>query len=574
MRIFRIARAYGLNHLRFHSWCPPEAAFIAADHTGFYLQVECGSWANSGAEIGSGSPLDGYLYEESERIVASYGNHPSFCFMLYGNEPAGAQQEEWLTTFIRSWQMRDQRRLYSGGAGWPLLAAADFNSTPDPRIQRWGEGLNSLINAHPPQSEYDWLERLPDNNNPTVSHEIGQWCAYPDLKEIDRYTGVLKARNFEIFRESLTASGLIHLADSFLLASGKLQTLCYKADIEAALRTPGFGGFQLLDLHDFPGQGTALVGVLNAFWEGKGYVAPEEYRKFCCETVPLLRMEKMTWLSGDTFTARAEIAHFGPTSLANCEVSWQITNEQGEIRFSGKWIPRPIVTGDLTAIGSIEQPLAGFKRAEKLVVTLRAGNFVNSWDLWVYPDQLIQSAPNVYLARKLDAKAEQLLKDGGKVLLMPIDGSVKPGFGGEVAVGFSSIFWNTAWTGRQPPHTLGILCNPRHRALADFPTEYHSNWQWWAALHSCQAFDLSKLPGASPVVRLIDDWFTNRPLALIAEARVERGSIVICGADLQQAAGRYPEARQLLNSLLVYMNSGAFSPESNLDCEILKASIR
>ncbi len=295
MRIYRIARAHGLNHLRFHSWCPPEAAFIAADHAGFYLHVECSSWANSGTSgstIGDGKPLDQYLYDESNRMIRAYGNHPSFCMMLYGNEPAGINQAKWLADFVTYWKNKDPRRLYSSGAGWPLLPETDFNSTPDPRIQGWGEGLNSIINAQPPKTDYDWTEKLVGSNKPTVSHEIGQWCVYPDFKEIEQYTGVLKARNFEIFQESLRQHGMEKLADSFLLASGKLQTLCYKADIEAALRTPGFAGFQLLDLHDFPGQGTALVGVLNPFWGCKGYVTPQEYSRFCNTTVPLYGFPK------------------------------------------------------------------------------------------------------------------------------------------------------------------------------------------------------------------------------------------------------------------------------------------
>ena len=80
---------------------------------------------------------------------------------------------------------------------------------------------------------------------PTISHEIGQWCVYPDLKERSKYTGVLKAKNFDIFEDRLRENGLLHLADSFLLASGKLQALCYKADIEAALRTKKFCRFPI-----------------------------------------------------------------------------------------------------------------------------------------------------------------------------------------------------------------------------------------------------------------------------------------------------------------------------------------
>src|SRR5690606_34153047 len=154
------------------------------------------------------------------------------------------------------------------------------NNIPEPRIQSWGEGLNSIINKQKPRSDYDWHERIAQFDIPTISHEIGQWCVYPDFKEISAYTGVMKARNLEIFRDRLREAGMDTLADQFLQASGKLQTLCYKADIEAALRTPGFAGFQLLDLHDFPGQGTALVGVLNAFWKDKGYVDGKTYRQF------------------------------------------------------------------------------------------------------------------------------------------------------------------------------------------------------------------------------------------------------------------------------------------------------
>jgi hypothetical protein len=160
------------------------------------------------------------------------------------------------------------------------MPGSDFNSSPDPRIQRWGEGLKSIINSQQPSTDYDWSNIISKWQGPTVSHEIGQWCVYPDFKEIKEYDGILKAKNFEIFHDKLEVNGLSSLADSFLLASGKLQVLCYKADIEAALRTPGFGGFQLLDLHDFPGQGTALVGVLNAFWEEKGYVIGKEYSRF------------------------------------------------------------------------------------------------------------------------------------------------------------------------------------------------------------------------------------------------------------------------------------------------------
>ena len=336
MYIFKVCRSYGLNHMRFHSWCPPEEAFEAADRSGFYLQVECSSWANQGATIGDGKPLDNYIYEESERMVKAYGNHPSFVMMLYGNEPAGKNHVQYLTNFVNFWKQRDQRRLYTTGAGWPVIAESNYNSSPDPRIQRWGEGVNSIINGKPPAANYDWSDIIAKWEHPTVSHEIGQWCVYPDFKEIAKYTGVLKPKNFEIFRDKLTSNGMIKLADSFLLASGKLQALCYKSDIEAALRTPGFAGFQLLDLHDFPGQGTALVGVLNPFWGEKGYITGKEYSRFCNSTVPLARLPKMIYNNNEQLSVPIEIAYFEEAPLQNVTPEWTISNTSGKVIFRGK----------------------------------------------------------------------------------------------------------------------------------------------------------------------------------------------------------------------------------------------
>ena len=280
-KIFTACRNHGLNHIRFHSWCPPEAAFCAADKMGMYLEIECSSWANSSTTIGDGKPLDAFILKESEAIVRTFGNHPSFCMMMYGNEPAGAGSNNYLAEFTSYWKKQDKRRIYSTAGGWPNLPVSDFLSDPSPRIQGWGQGLNSIINAQAPRTDYDWSEYINRFTQPIVSHEIGQWCVYPNFKEMKKYTGVMRPTNFEIFQESLQENGMKALSDSFLLASGKLQVLCYKADIEAALRTKDFGGFQLLGLYDFPGQGTAPVGVLDAFWEEKGYISPEEYSRFC-----------------------------------------------------------------------------------------------------------------------------------------------------------------------------------------------------------------------------------------------------------------------------------------------------
>lgn len=571
MRIFRIARSYGLNHMRFHSWCPPEAAFEAADRCGFYLHVECSVWAGPATRIAEGKPIDKFIYDESERIVSEFGNHPSFCMLLYGNEPGGDKKDEFLAKFVTYWKNKDPRRLYSTGAGWPVLPESDFNNAIAPRIQGWGAGLRSIINRNPPQTDYDWGKVIAKFEHPTVSHEVGQWCAYPDFKEIPQYTGVLKAKNFEIFRETLAEHGMAHLADSFLLASGKLQSLCYKADIEAALRTPGFGGFQLLDLHDFPGQGTALVGVLNAFWNEKGYMTAKKFRSFCGTTVPLVRLPKLIYNEGDTINASVEIAHFGETELSNVIPTWKMTDGKGNTWAEGQLPKTNIPLGNAFKLGSIRQLVANVTKPVQIKLTVEVANYKNSWDLWLYPSVLPAIAKNIVVAQSLDDKTVEALNNGSDVLLTIKKGSVKPDKGGSVAIGFSSIFWNTAGTKRQAPHTLGLLCNPSHPALKDFPTEYHSNYQWWDAITHSNALLLSDFPPAlKPIVRVIDDWTTNQPLGLIFEARVGKGRIIVCGADLLTDAAKRPEARQLLYSLKNYMAGNSFNPAVEIDLKQLR----
>ena len=576
LRIFNVCRAHGLNHMRFHSWCPPKAAFDAADQTGFYLQVEVSSWANQSTTLGDGKPFDKYLYEESERMVEAYGNHPSFCMMVYGNEPGGANQVPFLTKFVNFWKNKDSRRIYTSGAGWPIIPENDYQSTPDPRIQGWGQELKSVINGEAPRTDYDWSAFNSKYPQPVVSHEIGQWCVYPNFKEIAQYDGVLRARNFELFQETLKDHGMEQLADSFLLASGKLQALCYKADIEAALRTKDFGGFQLLDLHDFPGQGTALVGVLDPFWGEKGYISPAEYKRFCNSTVPLARLKKCIFTNNETFEASVEVAHYGDGPITATTPEWRITNKSGKVIQSGKFAQTDIPLGNGFQLGTVSFPLASVATAENLQLEVTVDSLSNAWDFWVYPvkKEMIPGVETIRMVQQLDIQTAQFLKEGGSVLLNLRKGSLSKEMGGDIKIGFSSIFWNTAWTRGQAPHSLGILCNPAHPALADFPTEYHSNYQWWDAMSHSAAINISNYPAElKPIVRVIDDWVTNRPLALIIEAKVGKGKILVSGIDFQSDLDKRPEAQQLLFSLKRYMTGGKFNPVVELNFSQLNSLI-
>ncbi len=263
LRILRICKSYGLNHMRFHSWCPPEAAFEAADREGVLLQVELPQWVGN---VGQEPPRDEFIREEMLRILDTYGNHPSFGMLCMGNELAG--DASFLQKLVVEGKAFDPRHLYTPSTAWSLGANDDY----DVGLPR---GL------HGPTTDADFADQDAASKVPVISHEIGQWSVFPNMAEIPKYTGITRARNFELIREGLAEHGLLDQAADFTRASGKLSAELYKEEIEVLLRTPGHGGFQLLDLHDFPGQGTATVGMLDAFWDSKGLITPGEWRRFC-----------------------------------------------------------------------------------------------------------------------------------------------------------------------------------------------------------------------------------------------------------------------------------------------------
>ena len=571
-KIYNQCKAHGLNHVRFHSWCPPEAAFEVADRMGIYLQVECGGWT----AVGNGGKLDEWFKEEGDRILKEYGHHPSFCMMAYGNEPNGKNRDRYLGELVDYWKAKDEQRVYTGAAGWPYLSNADFWNTQNPRIQRWGAGLKSIINAQSPRTDFDFVKAI-RANMPTVSHEVGQWCVFPNLKERSKYTGVLKAKNFDIFADKLNEHHLGDLADEFLYASGRLQTLCYKADIEGALRTPGFAGFQLLDLHDFPGQGSALVGVLDPFWEEKGYVSPEEYRSFCNELVPLVRFPKMVWSNADTLNVPVEVANFSGSALPASTIIWRIlTAGKKEVVAEGA-STQDIPVGNCIPAGCISQTLQSLAKPVQLIVQVEVKNKkkaigdLNQWNIWVYPEKTETVDKQPYIVSKLDANALAQLEKGENVLLLLPQGSILPEKGGSIRTGFSTIFWNTAWTRKQPPHVLGIFCDPKHPVFNAFPTDCHSDYQWWDLMSRCDAMVLDDFPADyRPTIHLIDDWFTSRKLGILMEGKMGKGKLVVCSADLENDLDQRPAAHQFRQSLLQYMASDNFRPSTELKAEWIR----
>ena len=327
-KLFETCRSWGLNHMRFHSWCPPEAAFEAADNLGFYLQPEPGMWN----EISPGTPMERMLYEETDRMIKAYGNHPSFMLLSASNEPKGQWQEA-LSRWVEHYRKEDPRRLYTSGTGHTEREVPNLTEGTDYlAIQRIGQ---KMLRRESAWFGSDYGQSLVDVNLPVISHEVGQWVAYPDYDIIKKFTGYMRPGNFEIFRDSLKAQGLLEKNKAFARASGRFQLACYKEEIEANLRTPGLGGFQLLDLHDYLGQGTALVGLLDAFWEAKSYATADEFKQFCNTTVPLARLRQRVFTTADAFDVDVELAHHGAEPMENSMAVWKIVGPPPEVQ--GEW---------------------------------------------------------------------------------------------------------------------------------------------------------------------------------------------------------------------------------------------
>ena len=566
-RIYAIARSYGLNHLRFHSYCPPEAAFVAADQAGFLLYVELPFWVHN---VGRVPPRDAFMRVEGERIQDVYGNHPSFVMLSLGNELDG--DFDFMNRLTDELKRRDPRRLYTTHADHLRLKpepSGDFYVCQKVAPRKFlrlhdSERLNGELGT-----DFDFSSYIEPFAVPTISHEVGQWVVNPAYDDFARYTGPLKPTNLAYFRDQLAERGMLDQAKQMTLATGRFAWTLYKEDIESALRTPHFGGIHLLQLQDFPGQGEALIGLLNALWDEKGIMTPAQFRSFCSETVPLLRMPRFVWTNDQTFRAVAQVRHHGRTPLASTRANWLLRDSRGTTVGSGRFAPRGIGY-DLTTLGTIELPLASVTTASRLEISVSIPGTAaeNRWNVWVFPrDVEIPSSGDVLIARSYDATVRAALAAGRRVLLLS-DPAQR--HANAIASQWLPVFWSLSWFAAQPG-TSSILCDPAHPALASFPTDFHSDYQWRELLEPSKAFVLNEAPATyRPVIQVIDDYHRNHKLAALFETRVGPGRLLACGLNLTETGAGKPVARQMLRSLVEYVRSDRFAPAAELDAGLVE----
>lgn len=587
---FQVAKQYGINHYRFHSWCPPEACFEAADIEGIYLQPELPVWGNIDIDD---TELCDYLLKEGRNLHRAYSNHASFVMFGLGNEMSG---EEGLAMLIQTFKKEDNRHIYSSGSNNYLgfkgkQADEDYFTTcrvgreDDKQFNTHARASFSFADAYDggylnhtyPNSEMDFSSANALCDVPIISHETGQFQVYPNYEEIKKYTGVLKPRNFEIFKKRLEEAGMIDQAHDFMMASGKWSALLYRADIEMNLRTPEWGGFQLLDLQDYPGQGSAYVGILDAFMESKGLIAPEEWRHFCSEVVPLFCTEKFCWTNDEALTGEVEIANYSESDLNSKQLSWTLTDSKQQVLDKGV-LPLQVKQGELAKVGTLKPAIASVRKAEKVTLALSIDGtpYRNDYSLWIYPaaDKEVAPSEDICVTDDLDAHLKYLT-EGGKVLWFPSKDKHKDQTVGGL---FQTDYWNYRMFRTicenldRPvsPGTLGILTDPGHPALADFPTEFHTNWQWFPIIKQSYPMILDRLSDDyRPIVQVIDNVERNHKLGLLFEFKVGNGKLLVCMSDLKAVQDK-PEARQFYRSILEYMESSAFAPSYSLSAKDLQ----
>ncbi len=582
-RIIQTCKDYGLNGIRFHSWCPPEAAFEAADELGFYLQPECGLWGDFGS-----AAMKQWLNDETARLLAAYGNHPSFILLSPSNEPRNYARftPQWAAT---NYAM-DNRRLYSAGTGWAdpsqVNGGAQFAT-----LVRFGTGELRNITGWFGGDYHAALETV---HIPVLAHEVGQWCAYPDFDVTGKFTGYLKPSNYDIFKYIAGQEGVLEQNHAFAWASGRFQVACYKEEIEANLRTPGLAGFQLLDLHDYLGQGTALIGVVDAFWEPKSYVTAAEFQKYSGPTVPLARLAKRVFTSDQKLESDVELYHFGEKPITNAVPQWAIVNSSGKAVASGKWEARDLPNGKNIPLGKISADLSKLPAPAQYKLVVGVGDEVtslkssatkmsepshvgsykieNDWNFWLYPAQVSTATPSDVLITHNWSEAATRLAAGGKVLFMPGNGDLDPAKCPPMKNVL--VFWNIQMTVRPPANPtakfdamLGLFCDTNHPALAEFPTEANCDWQWTQLVNNVRSVNLSKAPAAlRPIVSAIDDWNRNWRLGVIFECNVGPGRLLVSAINLDNERGG-SELKQLRRSLLDYMAGEKFKPAATLTPE-------
>ncbi len=599
LRQLGIAKAHGFNHVRLHSWHPPEPFWQAADEIGMLVQTELPNWTSHYGHYEQMAPesVHRYLLAELKRIIHAANTHPSWVLFSNGNELIyGADGHQQLNELLAHARQQDPTRLYTDNTGFGQL----------PGTAREVDYYIQSCNWHPPQRLYD--AATPNSfedfravtaltDKPVIGHEHGQFTMYVRPQEASKYQGVITPTWLESISKTLQAKHLNERVETFIDASGRHLVNAYKENIERARRTPGLAGFQLLDIRDFPGQGHATTGILDMFWDSKGLVDASDFAAFNGSQALLMRTAKRTVRAGQSLSVEIELSNFGDP-IEDAVLHWQLVDQETLVASGDVKIERA-ESGQITRL-AVLTPLTPVGSAHQLELRVQLGNVRNQWSFWSFPDADKQDYTGIStslgvlravlpgadfsdnyagtllnidrgsrkefpdwqlaISQKLTYRLLQYLYDGGRVWLMPEAGQMYD----TVSTRFIPPFWSYLHFPDNVSSVMGMLIN-QHPALAHFPHNGISDWQWFELVDGAPALCLDSVPHLSPVVEVIDNFNRAKRLAYAVEARVGRGSLFVSTWRLHsREVIQRPEARFLFHEVLRYLRSAEFNPAVDL----------
>lgn len=537
---FALIKSYGLNHVRFHAWCPPENAFQAADELGIYLSVEMPLWLNRDVceiEFGEDPIHSEYYRKEALEISKTYGNHPSFLLFSNGNENMG--DFELLEEITIQTKAYDNRRLYTLTSNFdhPIRPCEDYLCA----YEAYGNKIRiqDLQDDVAKNTCFQYNKAVEDVPVPIISFEVGQYCVYPNVDLTKQYTGNMMAVNLDIIGKHMHSCGVYHRLREYIKASGALAVKLYKEDIECALRTKGFGGIELLSLCDYTGQSTATVGLLDVFYQDKGFITPEMFRQFCGPVVPLFQVKRIL-TNEEVLHAELSLYDFGESPIEN--PLFRLAIYRGE----QLWFEEETYKTEITI------PLGSITKSAMLQVQLSVGAYCNSWKLFVMQEVIEYPAVTEAVTAE---ELKQVIKQGGKAIVKA-EHLKEP-----ISTDFIPVFWSPVHfpTARH----CGAMIDAAHPVFNSFPTESVSDYQWKNLLEHGKGFNLTKFPEeCKPMVELVPNFVDNIPCAPLLEVCVGKSKLLLCGFDLEESI---PEAANLKKSIYEYMISEDFQPKCEME---------
>lgn len=589
-------RSYGINCVRFHSHCEPEVAFTAADELGMLLQPELSNW----------NPKDAFATEESIRyyrteltaILKTYANHPSFVMLTLGNElQARGEGRDQMQDLVRTAKQLDPTRLYANGSNTfygeeGCDPESDFytsQSCKDVVIRGTFSGMRGYINENYPSADHTYdaamAEIRKSYTKPVFSFEVGQFEVLPDFGELESFQGISDPVNLKLIRKRVEERGLLPVWKKYVEATGELSRLAYREEIEAAMRTRELSGISLLGLQDFPGQGTALVGMMNSHLEPKPYdfARPERFREFFQECRILVKLPHYTYEAGERLIAEVVAANFGKGNIEGV-FCWTLA-EKKSVSENGNCEPAEIKSkntviatgedteiticrpGSYTEVGSLDIPLDFVEKNTALTLKVRIGDCISAYPIWVYRKTTPVCPKNVYETRVFDEQTRAVLQNGGRVYLSP--DADKESLPYSIKTQFTTDFWSVG-TFADQEGGMGQLIDTEHPIFKEFPTDFHTDWQWWI-MASKRAVILPH--PMKTIITEMDSYAFLRPMAQMIEFRCLKGKVLLSTMELHKSQ-QYPEVRALQASIYTYLSGENFEPAEEITEEELSMLVR